>query len=182
MSARAPLFCICQAAYRAIRMLAVLAAFAAFGAPAEAGFFEDLFGGAQTPGAAPMDGRGRASREHVRRVKIASLAEAAGPQRARFCVKDDNPSKTVDSTQALMRDPTLRHGDVVVTDEGVRVFEGGGACPHAISDFRTLAETRDLNVGTRKLLAAIERDMKTKNIARAGRPIVATDPPSGHGR
>ncbi len=178
MPARAPLFFFRETAYRAIRMLAVASVFAALGAPAEAGFFEDLFGVAETPSAAPMEGRGR----HVRRVKIASLAEAAQPQRARFCVKEDNPSKTIDSTQALMRDPTLRYGDVVVTDEGVRVFEGGGACPHAISDFRTLAETRDLNLGTRRVLAAIERDMKTKSIGRVGRPIVATDPPSGPGR
>jgi hypothetical protein len=182
MPARAPLLFGCEAAYRAIRMLAVASVFAAVGAPAEAGFFEDLFGGAETPSAGPMDGRGRAWREHVRRGKIASLAEAAQPQRAKFCVKDDNSSTTVDSTQALMRDPTLRYGDVVVTDEGVRVFEGGGACPHAISDFRTLAETRDLSLGTRRVLAAIERDMKTKTIARVGRPIVATDPPSGAGR
>ena len=158
-------------------MLALLAALPAFGGPAEAGFFEDLFGGAETPSAAPTDGRARAPQ--VRRVKLATLADSAQPKHPRFCVKDDNPAKTVDSTEALMRDPTLRYGDVVVTDEGVRVFEGGGACPHAISDFRTLAETRDLNRGTRSLLAAIERDMKTKNIAHADRPVVASDPASG---
>lgn len=167
MSARAPQF--------AIRMLALLAALAAFDGSAKAGLFEDLFGGSETPSAAPMDGRARASR--VRRVKLATLADIAQQKHPRFCLKDN--SKSVNSTQALMRDPTLRYGDVVVTDEGVRVFEGGGACPHTISDFRTLAETRDLNRGTRSVLAAIERDIKTKNIARVDPPIVASDPARG---
>jgi hypothetical protein len=177
MSARTPRFSPRDIAHRAIRTLALLAVFAAFCGPAEAGFFEDLFGGGEAPSAAAMEGRARAPR--VRRLKLATLADAAQQKHPRFCVKDDDPAKSVDSTQALMRDPTLRYGDVIVTDEGVRVFEGGGACPHAISDFRTLAESRDLNRGTRNVLAAIERDIKTKNIGRVDLPILASDPASG---
>lgn len=160
-------------------MLALLAMFPAFAAPAQAGFLEDLFGGFETPSAAPMDGRAQAARERARRMRMASLAEGAQPKRALFCVKDEKSAKPIDSTQALMRDATLQYGDVVVTDEGVRIFEGGGACPHVISDFRTLAEARNLNVGTRKMLAAIERDIKSKNVDRVDGPIVAADPVVG---
>lgn len=106
----------------------------------------------------------------------------ASVSRARFCALDDRASKIVDSTQALMRDATLRYGDVIVTDEGLRVFEGSEACPHAISDFRTLSETRDLSRGTRTFLAEIERALKTKYGGRGDRPIVATDPASLSGR
>lgn len=167
-------------------MLALAAALPMLCGPAEAGFFEDLFGGAETLSAAPRHA-GRPRMHHARRmappVKLVSASEGGEPKGGQpkvgqFCALANNPSKTIDSTQALMRDATLRYGDVVVTDEGVRVFEGSGACPHAISDFRTLSETRDLSRGTRKVLAAIERDIKTKNLAHVGQPIVAADPAS----
>ncbi len=194
-----------------------LFAVVAFCGPAEAGFFEDLFGGGtQTPIAGPMHtSRPQASRrvDHVRRVEhvwraaarpATSAAELkpapvtltkatwaaykapaaarplffskdAQPRRPLFCSKDDNSSKVVEATQALMQDPTLQRGDAVVTDEGVRVFEGRKVCPHPISEFRTLAETRALAPGARTTLVEIERDLKTKNIDHADRPIVATD-------
>ncbi|ARN79800.1 hypothetical protein [Methylocystis bryophila] len=164
-------------------MLVLAAALPMLCGPAEAGFFEDIFGGAEMQSASPRHwGRPRA--HHARRMatptpaKLVSVSEGARPKGGQFCPLANNSSKTIDSTQALMRDATLRYGDVVVTDEGVRVFEGRGACPHAISDFRTLAETRDLSRGTRTVLAAIERDIKTKNLGHVGRPIVAADPSS----
>ena len=95
---------------------------------------------------------------------------------ARFWARDDRESKVFDSTQALIWDETLRYGDVLVTDEGVRVFEGNEVCPHAISDFRTLSETRDLSRATRTVLTEIERAMKTRILGPGDRPIVATDP------
>lgn len=120
-------------------------------------------------------------------MRVASLGAAQGvpaPRQrassrgARFCAEDDEASKVSDSTQALMQDATLREGDAVVTDEGVRVFEGSKACPHAISDFRTLAEARDLARGTRRVLAEVERAIKPNH---GDRPIVATDPTNFHG-
>ncbi len=101
--------------------------------------------------------------------------------RARLWAQDDRASKVFDSTQALMWDATLRYGDVVVTDEGVRVFEGNEVYPHPISDFRTLSETSGLSRGTRTVLTEIERAMKTK-INHGDRPIVATDPATLPGR
>ena len=94
------------------------------------------------------------------------------PKPAQFC---DKSVPIADSTQALMRDATLKYGDVIVTDEGVRVFEGSTACPHAVSNFRTLAETRILSPGTRTALAQIEVGLKAPQIHRADMAVVATD-------
>ena len=101
---------------------------------------------------------------------------------ARFFAQDDRASRVFDSTEALIWDETLRYGDVIVMDEGVRVFEGNELCPHTISDFRTLSETRGLSRGTRTLLTEIERATRTKILGRGDRPIVATDPATLTGR
>jgi len=103
-------------------------------------------------------------------------AEAFAP-RARV-----SRARRSDATEALIWDETLRPGDVVVTDEGVRVFEGSWICPHAISEFRTLSETPDLSRRRRMVLAEIDRAMKIRDLGRVERPIVAADPESGTGR
>lgn len=107
---------------------------------------------------------------------VASAPGSVKPKRARFCGEEDPAAKIVDYKEALVRDPTLRYGDVIVTDEGVRIFEGNWVCPHTISDFRTLAEVRDLNFGTRAVLAEIERTLKTRNVGRVDQAVVASDP------
>ncbi len=120
-------------------------------------------------------------------VGAASGAAVAGPSEA---VSAPRPlvsprvhgRKRLDAMQALIWDETLRPGDVIVTDEGVRIFEGSWICPHAISDFRTLSETSDLSRQRRTVLAEIERAMKIKDVGRVDRPIVATDPSSPSGR
>ncbi len=85
-----------------------------------------------------------------------------------------------------MRDPTLRAGDVIMTDEGVRVFAGRAACPHTVGDFRTLAEARALPRAERITLAAMEQASKARPAATiaaepptvpSGPPVVASDPP-----
>jgi len=188
---------------RAVGFLVLLAACGAFVGVAEAGLLEDLFGGEEAPSASrvtagrppapqrPRLGHARRPVERpassVARTRAASAtpspapvqaSASAGnvkPKPARFCAPFDKTAPIADSSQALTRDATLRYGDVIVTDEGVRVFEGSGACPHAISDFRTLAETRDLSPGTRRALAQIELDLKTNPPRRADPAIVAAD-------
>jgi hypothetical protein len=103
-------------------------------------------------------------------------AEAFAP-RARV-----SRARRADATEALLWDETLRPGDVVVTEEGVRVFEGSWICPHAISEFRTLSETPDLRRQRRMVLAEIDRAMKIRDPGRMERPIVAADPESQPGR
>jgi len=61
-----------------------------------------------------------------------------------------------------------------VTDEGVRVFHGGGACPHKDSDFLALAETRDISSLKRNSLVAIENAMKTRIAVGQSRSLLFT--------
>ncbi len=62
---------------------------------------------------------------------------------------------------ALMHDATLQPGDSVMTAKGVRVFEGGGSCPHKNTDFLALAEIRSLPKHERRALATIDKVINT---------------------
>jgi hypothetical protein len=190
----------------ALRLTVLLAAVLVLADRAEAGFFEDLFGLGDAPASYPMT-TGHRSARHRPKIeqalrhrgpqlhakapwpasmhappRLISASDALQPPRARFCRQADTVSKALDSTEALMQDATLRHGDVIVTDEGVRVFEGREACPHAVLDFRTLSEARDLDRGLRPALAGIDNALKAKGRSRVDLPIVATDPQSASGR
>ena len=184
----------------AVGFFFLLASLATFTGAAQAGFLEDLFGGGEAPAVSSWAGRSPAPQRprlgHARRpverpatpvariikavptapspapVQASAATGPVKPKPARFC---DKGAPIADSTQALMRDATLRYGDVIVTDEGVRVFEGSTACPHAVSNFRTLAETRILNPATRTALAQIEVGLKAPQIHRADMAVVATD-------
>jgi hypothetical protein len=69
----------------------------------------------------------------------------------------------------ILHDATLREGDSVMTAKGVRVFQGGSACPHKESDFLALADARDIPKAKRGALLAIEKALKTPiGAARAG--------------
>jgi hypothetical protein len=156
---------------------------------AQAGFLEELFGG---PSAAPDWPSPQLERRHApprRRVEVHRVmsvgtnasgdASAAGssPKKPQFCSWQDEASAPHDRTEALMRDATLRAGDVIMTDEGVRVFAGRAACPHTVRDFQTLAEaSRALPRGERMVLAAMEQATKAKRFGSAHDPIVASDP------
>jgi hypothetical protein len=100
----------------------------------------------------------------------ATASFSAGGPAQPFALR--KPARRFDATQALLWDETLRYGDAVVTDAGVRVFEGDWICPHAIADFRTLAESSTLSSGRRLVLAEIDRALKMRDGAR---PIVASD-------
>ncbi len=69
---------------------------------------------------------------------------------------------------AIMLDATLHPGDSVMTTNGLRVFHGGGACPHKNSEFLSLSQTRDIPREKRGALGAIERAMK---IPLAAKPM-----------
>ncbi len=160
---------------------------------ARAGLFEDLFGVSGAPDfPSGVHGRDMPSRRghttlktHVRghepveaapAASVAPAGEGAPLKRAQFCAWGGRAAKPVDRSDALMRDATLRRGDVIVTDEGVRVFAGRAACPHSVADFQTLAEARALPRQERTVLVAIENVMKTKQFGRRDDRIVASDP------
>ena len=74
---------------------------------------------------------------------------------------------------SLLRDFTLRRGDAVVTNTGVKVFHGGGHFPYRQADFIRLAESRDVKQASLTSFRAIERAALTSNhpaVAQAFKP------------
>jgi len=154
-------------------------------APAQAGFLEDLFGGDDTPQAAPApraraarptraarsefsirinEGR-RASRTADRKATDADgdhrdYVAGSRPQKPRLCAPAGETKETAEATTtAYLRDETLRAGDSVVTDGDIVVFKGRSACPHTARDFVSLARS-DLPKAKRNALAALEQTMR----------------------
>lgn len=66
-------------------------------------------------------------------------------------------------TSAILHDPTLRRGDIVMTAHGVEVFRGGGRFPYSARDFRPLRQTGDISPSLRRKLAALERASRSEN-------------------
>ena len=158
---------------------------------ARAGLFDELFGASSA--SAPDWPQPQIVRRHAasnRRVEVHKASASASADAAsstgsavkapEFCSWQKQNAAPTDRTEALMRDATLRAGDVIMTDEGVRVFAGRSACPHTVRDFQTLAEaSRALPRGERMVLAAMERATKVKRFDSAKDPIVASDRPGG---
>ncbi|ACA19867.1 conserved hypothetical protein [Methylobacterium sp. 4-46] len=64
-------------------------------------------------------------------------------------------AKAGDPGAALLRDATLRRGDIVITAQGPRVFTGKGGDQHRVGDFEDAGRSSSLDRRTRKLLAAM---------------------------
>ncbi len=182
--------------------LALLALLLCLGAPrAEAGFFEDLFGlNEPAPQRAAPEPRRRISPyRHVARpglsfertvkrsprkvvvarvrpsVVVVESATGARLVHPALCYPTGEQENKSDHSDALLHDETLRSGDTLVTDEGVRIFNGGGSCPHKPADFRSLAEARGLSGQKRNTLIAIEQVMHRRRGVDSSDAVVATD-------
>jgi len=59
---------------------------------------------------------------------------------------------TGDPVAALLNDATLRRGDVVVLPDGPKVFKGGRAMPHRLSDFEDVRRTKLVGAKARRQL------------------------------
>ncbi|MGF3022922.1 hypothetical protein ACQVP2_08840 [Methylobacterium aquaticum] len=116
------------------------------------------------PGDAPL--RRRASR----RNRLAAQAKAVrGRTRYVALPKADvkaketkplvlavSPLKSLDARTALLRDPTLRPGDIVIMPEGPRVFHGeAGTDKHTMRDFQDVNRPGVVAAKTRKELLAM---------------------------
>ncbi|ACA18974.1 conserved hypothetical protein [Methylobacterium sp. 4-46] len=64
-------------------------------------------------------------------------------------------AKAGDPSAALMRDTTLRPGDIVVTAAGARVFTGRPGDRHRAGDFEDATRSRRLDGKTRRLVSAM---------------------------
>jgi len=167
---------------------AALCALGLSGGGARAGFLEDLVGvftGDQRPsysrGYANLERQRQAVRRHASSLsylprqrlprKAAQTAAAtAGPDAKNgLCYAERPSAPDLGQPDAILHDATLREGDSVMTAQGVRVFQGGSACPHKESDFLALADARDVPKSSRGALIAIEKAVNTPILgARAG--------------
>ncbi|GJE59288.1 hypothetical protein [Methylobacterium trifolii] len=127
---------------------------------AEMGFFEALFsGGRPAPqvqqsqpdayGAMPYRQHSRRAARQRPRIRYAALP-------VKIHVRE---RKAIDMTggpvAALMRDETLRPGDIVVLNTGARVFTGDPDASHSLRDFEPVQTSRLVGSQTRKQLAAM---------------------------
>ena len=76
------------------------------------------------------------------------------------------------ATGALLKDETLRPGDIVVLNAGARVFTGNPDKRHAIRDFEPVQNSRLVSKGTRKVLAGLFTPVGTLP-AQAARQMMA---------
>jgi hypothetical protein len=91
--------------------------------------------------------RQRTVREKKREIeKIETAKPGAAPNAVQI---PSNPHL------ALMSDPTLRAGDVVMFPDGPRVFQGQSGDRHAASDFVPFAKAKGLSKADRKYLTAL---------------------------
>jgi hypothetical protein len=157
------------------------------GGGARAGFLEDLFGAfSGERRAVPSRDYARPEQRAVRR-QVSSLSylprqhrkaarpgsggmATAGPEaKSGLCYGARSQAPDLTQPDVILHDATLREGDSVMTAQGLRVFQGGSACPHKESDFLALADARDIPKSKRGALVAIEKAVKTPILsARAG--------------
>lgn len=85
-------------------------------------------------------------------------ATGSRPVKPAICARE-NAIKKMSRLSQLLSDSTLRSGDIVVTEAGIRVFRGDGACPHKHTDFVAL-NSADLSRGKLRVLASLEVAMR----------------------
>lgn len=66
-----------------------------------------------------------------------------------------NKADVADPVGALMRDPTLRAGDIVVLSDGPKVFKGGDRLPYRTSDFEDVSRSHAVSKEMRRKLLAM---------------------------
>ncbi|MEH3144510.1 MAG: hypothetical protein PGN34_04000 [Methylobacterium frigidaeris] len=94
-------------------------------------------------------------RKHRPRIRYVALPKAEAPKPPPRPVAAA-PGEKPDIRAALLRDPTLRPGDIVVLPEGPRVFRGDAdAAQHRMSDFEDVRRSTAVNAKTRRDLLAM---------------------------
>ena len=170
---------------------------------AEVGFLEMLFGARPAPQQAQpapapapaFDGRtfGRHATPRLGAARRRFQTRyAALPLKIRVKEREISERQTpIDmkggATAALLKDETLRPGDIVVLNSGARVFTGNPDKRHAIRDFEPVQNSRFVSRGTRTVLAglftpvgAVPAQEARRMMARARQPMpeVATPIPA----
>ena len=151
----------------------------------ELGFLEMLFG-VRPPPQVPQDQRVSSQRQrlgaarHRLRTRYAAL-----PVRIRANHLQTPLDMKQGAAAALMRDETLRPGDIVVLATGARVFTGAPDAHHTMGDFEPAQRSAYLDKTTRKLLAgmmnpvgALPADEARRVVARLNRSPATAAPAS----
>lgn len=116
---------------------------------AQAGFFEQLFGGAPT--AAPQV----APAPSYQYDEPGFMQDAPVRPRAKRKVVDAKPK--LQKPTDLMHDATLQNGDAVMTKGGIKIYMGDDATGHhAKSDFEPLGDVDGVSKQERKALVAMD--------------------------
>jgi hypothetical protein len=88
-----------------------------------------------------------------RKARIARLRLKPPEAAPATDVKD--PDRRPNPLIALLHDPTLRKGDIVMFPDGPRVFRGRRGTQHAMSDFGEISRSDNVSKATRKAVAAM---------------------------
>ena len=109
-----------------------------------------------SPGRTYADRRARRT-NHTKlhlKTRYAALPKAE-PLKVRISDRQSPIDMSQGPTAALLRDDTLRPGDIVVMPGGARVFAGEAAKQHKMRDFDRLEQSQLVDRKTRNLLAAM---------------------------
>lgn len=142
-------------------------------------FFRQMFGGPTQTAAAPAQVRTTGSwyssgqrrrsylhqttRVHTGRRAHTRYAAAPAPEAQKGSqpkgpngiVPLQDRAYLVDPAEALLRDPTLRRGDIVVLRQGPKVFTGMPQAVHRAADFEDAHHSKAISSDLRKRLAAM---------------------------
>lgn len=124
---------------------------------AEPGFFEMLFGA--RPAAQPAQAQDRPRAHPQRRLGAARhrlrTQYTALPVKIRVSHLQTPLDMKQGAAAALMKDETLRPGDIVVLSTGARVFIGSPDKRHTMAEFEPVQRSPHVDKATRKLLAGM---------------------------
>ncbi len=89
-------------------------------------------------------------------------------------IKNDKALTLDHKSAALQKDATLRDGDAVMTQQGIRVFAGASKGEHQTDEFATLAETKGLSPAEQAALAEIDAHRSEEGSKTADADALAT--------
>ena len=119
-------------------------------------------------------------REKTREIRKIEASKPAPVEKPRAVARP--ASIPANPHLALMTDPTLQRGDIVIFPDGPRVFQGESGSRHRVSDFVPFAKVKGLSKGDRKYLMALRTGMneawaestETTKVAQKSRDVETT--------
>jgi hypothetical protein len=154
---------------------ALLGQLVAWSGNAQAGFFDELFGQLFRPPAyesyEPAFRRRRGHWGH-------RWTHESAPRKRVVVAERTAPPVLPQQPVNIMEDSSLRKGDAVVMESGIRIFVGARGDRHEPEDFKKPSEIRGLSRAERKALAAFDAPAAATSDAEilAGRSATGSSP------